>query len=319
MFTCISRFAWRSARTATSSATRKSGRRSTTGRTPTRCWGAGAEELERRAGSGADAGAGADAGVRVATVFFGGGTPSLWEPRELGRVLRGIREALPCVDADELEVTVECNPTSLDEDRARALVDEGVNRLSIGVQSLATSGCGTSAGCTTRRAPSTAVEGGAPGRAARVGGPHLRASRTDAGGVPRRGARARRARAFARVLLPAHHRARHALRRARASAGGCRSPTTARSPRRSSPSTRRSRRVGFGHYEISNYARPGQEARHNLGYWRGDEYLGLGCGAYGFVMAGARAGRALPQRGRPREVRGRRAARRAASRSTPER
>ena len=48
---------------------------------------------------------------------------------------------------------------------------------------------------------------------------------------------------------------------------------------------------GFRHYEISNYARPGEEARHNLGYWRGDEYLGLGCGAYGFVRArpGARA------------------------------
>ena len=43
---------------------------------------------------------------------------------------------------------------------------------------------------------------------------------------------------------------------------------------------------GYGHYEVSNYARPGQEARHNLGYWRGDEYLGLGCGAFGFVMHG---------------------------------
>jgi oxygen-independent coproporphyrinogen-3 oxidase len=41
--------------------------------------------------------------------------------------------------------------------------------------------------------------------------------------------------------------------------------------------------LGLAHYEISNYAREGQEARHNLGYWRGDEYLGLGCGAFGFV------------------------------------
>lgn len=40
---------------------------------------------------------------------------------------------------------------------------------------------------------------------------------------------------------------------------------------------------GFGHYEISNYAKPGEEARHNLGYWRGEEYLGLGCGAFGQV------------------------------------
>ncbi|MFT3772200.1 MAG: hypothetical protein QM820_42905 [Minicystis sp.] len=44
-------------------------------------------------------------------------------------------------------------------------------------------------------------------------------------------------------------------------------------------------RRGFGHYEISNYAKPGQEARHNLGYWRGDDYLGLGCAAFGTVSA----------------------------------
>jgi oxygen-independent coproporphyrinogen-3 oxidase len=40
---------------------------------------------------------------------------------------------------------------------------------------------------------------------------------------------------------------------------------------------------GLVHYEISNYAKPGEEARHNLAYWRGDEYLGLGCGAVGFI------------------------------------
>jgi oxygen-independent coproporphyrinogen-3 oxidase len=42
---------------------------------------------------------------------------------------------------------------------------------------------------------------------------------------------------------------------------------------------------GLHHYEISNYARRGEEARHNLGYWRGDEYLGLGCAAYGYLRA----------------------------------
>jgi len=47
---------------------------------------------------------------------------------------------------------------------------------------------------------------------------------------------------------------------------------------------------GFRHYEISNYARAGEEARHNLGYWRGDEYLGLGCAAYGFMRTRASDG-----------------------------
>src|SRR5205085_2794886 len=47
---------------------------------------------------------------------------------------------------------------------------------------------------------------------------------------------------------------------------------------------------GLRHYEISNYAAPGEEARHNLAYWRGDEYVGLGCGAYGMKRTRANGG-----------------------------
>src|SRR5262245_43317380 len=74
------------------------------------------------------------AGHRLSTVFFGDGTPSLWEPAELGRVLRAILSTFGA--SDEVEVSVECDPSSLDEARARALVDAGVGRLSIGVQAL---------------------------------------------------------------------------------------------------------------------------------------------------------------------------------------
>jgi coproporphyrinogen III oxidase-like Fe-S oxidoreductase len=70
----------------------------------------------------------------VKTIFFGGGTPSLWSAAELGRVLARTKEIFAC--APGVEVTVECNPTSLDEAKARALLDVGVNRLSIGTQSL---------------------------------------------------------------------------------------------------------------------------------------------------------------------------------------
>ena len=73
--------------------------------------------------------------LTLATVFFGGGTPSLWEPRELGRTLRAIFGAFERRAAD-VEVTVECNPSSFDERRAEELLQAGVNRVSVGVQSL---------------------------------------------------------------------------------------------------------------------------------------------------------------------------------------
>ncbi|MCA9624110.1 MAG: radical SAM protein, partial [Myxococcales bacterium] len=73
-------------------------------------------------------------GRRLASVFFGGGTPSLWAPEEVGRVLAGILEAAEI--AEDVEVTLECNPTSLDGEKAARLAAVGVNRLSVGVQGL---------------------------------------------------------------------------------------------------------------------------------------------------------------------------------------
>jgi putative oxygen-independent coproporphyrinogen III oxidase len=72
---------------------------------------------------------------RLVSVYFGGGTPSLWEPDELSRVLDAIDARFRC-DRKDVEVTLECNPSSLDRARARAYRGVGVNRLSIGVQSL---------------------------------------------------------------------------------------------------------------------------------------------------------------------------------------
>src|SRR5262249_4897605 len=74
-------------------------------------------------------------GRTLDTVFFGGGTPSLWEPREVARVLRSIRSTFQAM-GPTIEVSLECDPSSLDYDRARAFVDAGIGRLSIGVQAL---------------------------------------------------------------------------------------------------------------------------------------------------------------------------------------
>ena len=90
--------------------------------------------------------------------------------------------------------------------------------------------------------------------------------------------------------LPADDRARDTLRRARASGAACLSPTRAHVADAFLAIDEALGERGLRHYEISNYAQAGEEARHNLGYWRGDEYLGLGCGAYGFTREPAGSG-----------------------------
>jgi len=234
------------------------------------------EELERRAPS--------VEGRRIETVFFGGGTPSLWAPAELGRVLAGIRARLSC--SDDLEVTVECNPTSLDEERARALLDVGVNRLSIGVQSLDDARLRYLGRLHDARGARAAVAD-----ALRSGMPRVSADLIF--GLPEQTPAQACAEALALCDIGLSHLSCYQLtiepgtrfgelaKRGRLPLADEGSVAESFLAIEAALATR-----GLAHYEISNYARPGQEARHNLAYWRGDEYLGLGCAAVGFVLTG---------------------------------
>ena len=224
--------------------------------------------------------------ARLRSVFFGGGTPSLWEPTALGRTLAAIRAALPD-ESPDTEITVECNPTSIDEDRARALVDQGVTRVSIGVQALDDARLkflgrlhDAAGGLTAIEA---AIRGGVPrvsgdliygvhgqtagdaareaGRLVDAGVGHVSAYNLTIEQGTKFGELAKRGRlplAEEGAMVDAFFEVEAALA---------------------------SR--GFVHYEISNHARPGLESRHNLGYWRGTSYLGLGCAAVGAVPDGA--------------------------------
>ncbi|MDX2055336.1 MAG: radical SAM family heme chaperone HemW [Polyangiaceae bacterium] len=216
------------------------------------------------------------------SVFFGGGTPSLWEPTELGRVLSTILEAFPH-EPSTLEVTAECNPSSFDRDRARQLLDVGVNRFSIGIQgldanrlrflgrlhdrdqglaalevALAAGPRSVSADLIYGVAGETAQEAVDEARIiAGVGVQHLSAYTLTIEEGTRFGALAR---AGQLPILPEGEVADsfcgvdEALEQ-----------------------------LGLGHYEISNFARPGYESIHNQGYWLGRDYLGLGCGAWGTI------------------------------------
>lgn len=220
----------------------------------------------------------------VGSVFFGGGTPSLWEPAELGRVLARVRALLP-LSADA-EVTVECNPTSLDAARARALVDVGVGRLSVGTQSLDAKQLSFLGRLHDPSGALTAV------RCALASG--ARVSTDMIFGLPEQSPEDARAQALALADVGLAHLSCYQL----TIEAGTRFGELAKRGRLPLADDARVAEAflaidealaarGLAHYEISNYARPGEEARHNLGYWRGDEYLGLGCGAYGFVRDAA--------------------------------
>ncbi len=218
--------------------------------------------------------------LRISTIFFGGGTPSLWAPDELGRVLASLR-ALYQVDGDA-EVTVECNPTSLDLERAQALTRVGVNRLSIGTQSLRQEQLrflgrlhdpegaqrAVKAALQTRARVSTDLIFGLPDQSvedavqqaealADLGLRHLSCYQLTIEPGTQFGERRKRG------LLPM------------ADDGAVAEAFLA--------IDEALERRGLQHYEISNYAVASEQARHNLAYWHGDEYVGLGCGAFGFV------------------------------------
>lgn len=219
--------------------------------------------------------------LTVTSIFFGGGTPSLWEPRELGRVLRHLKARFDVTP--DAEITVECNPTSLDEDRARALVGEGVDRLSIGTQSLRAEQLRFLG---RLHDPDGAKRAVASARAAGV----PRVSTDLIFGLPDQSVDDARAQAEALADQGLTHLSCYQLTIEPGTQFG------ERKKRGLLPLADEGvvadaflaidealEARGLSHYEISNYAAPGQEARHNLAYWRGDEYVGLGVAAFGFV------------------------------------
>jgi putative oxygen-independent coproporphyrinogen III oxidase len=229
------------------------------------------------------------------SVFFGGGTPSLWKTRQLGRVLSAILRAFPPGHAPP-EITVECNPGSLGLRTARALLDAGVNRLSIGVQGLDAErlrflGRWHDAE-QALAAVRAAVESGMP----RVSGDLIFGV---SGESPEEAAR--EARTLAELGIG--HVSAYALTIEPQTAFGAlaRKGRLPLAPEQAVADSflavdEALASLGLEHYEISNFARPGQRAEHNLGYWRGLEYVGLGCGAWGTV---SRAGRRFRYRNRP--------------------
>ena len=220
---------------------------------------------------------------RLETIFFGGGTPSLWATDELGRVLEALLAAFAGRSASEVEITAECNPTSLDFDKARALADVGVNRLSLGVQGL-------DAERLAFLGRLHDPNGGLDAARAALRSAMPRVSLDFIFGVAGQSAEQAAAEARSLAALGTSHLSAYALTIEPGTEFGARAKK-GRLPLLDEAMVADSFlavdaalvEAGFDHYEISNFARQGHVSRHNLGYWRGYDYLGIGTGAWGTV------------------------------------
>jgi putative oxygen-independent coproporphyrinogen III oxidase len=232
---------------------------------------------------------------RVRSIFFGGGTPSLWRVAQLRRVLQGIVDTF-CPGSPPAEITVECNPGSLGYDTARALLDAGVTRLSIGVQGLDDERLRFLGRWHDAEKALASVQA-----AIRSGMPRVSADLIYAVADQTPESAASEARRL--VDLGLSHVSAYALTIEPQTAFGAlaRKGRLPLAPEQGVADAflavdEALAEQGLEHYEISNFARPGQRAEHNLGYWRGLDYVGLGCGAWGTVT---RAGQRFRYRNRP--------------------
>jgi oxygen-independent coproporphyrinogen-3 oxidase len=216
-------------------------------------------------------------GRRIETVFFGGGTPSLFSPELVGRFLDGAKERLPF--AAHAEVTLETNPGTVEHGRFDGYLAAGVNRISFGVQSFDN------------------------GKLHRLGRIHSASeaanavrSAQDAGldninidlmyALPEQDLAGALDDVDKAIALAPTHISHYQLTLEPNTAFAANPPPLPDDDAAWTIQEACEVRLaegGFGQYEVSAYARPDRRCAHNLNYWRFGDYLGIGAGAHGKI------------------------------------
>ena len=231
-----------------------------------------------------------EAGRRVGTIFFGGGTPSILDGVQLARLLAVLRAAF--VIEPDAEISIEANPGTVSPAKAADFKALGVNRVSLGVQSLDDALLARIGRRHTRRDAIAAFA-------------ILRAAGFDNLGMDLiHGLPGQTAAIWRRDLAQAidqgpEHLSLYALGietgtafAADLAAGRLELPDEQEELEMLSAARELTAAAGYERYEISNFARPGRRCRHNLDCWRLGEYRGFGAGAHSFLRAPAPARRA---------------------------
>ncbi|MGD0152846.1 MAG: radical SAM family heme chaperone HemW [Thermacetogeniaceae bacterium] len=221
-------------------------------------------------------------GSSLHSIYFGGGTPTVLDPPALCSLLKSLK--LHFHWSDDIEITVEANPATVDQARLTELRQAGCNRLSLGAQSFNAlelqllgrvhSVADIYAACRDARAAgfdnlSLDLIYGLPGQTTAAWRENLQQA---LGLCPEHLS------AYGLKLEPGTPLAESVA------AGRLAECDENEQLAMWSETQRLTSDAGLRRYEISNYARPGRESRHNLAYWRNEPYLALGAGAAGYVF-----------------------------------
>lgn len=218
-------------------------------------------------------------GRHLGSIFFGGGTPSLMAPETVDQVLRAARAAWGF--ANDIEITLEANPTSVEQGRFRAYADAGINRLSMGVQALRDEDL-RRLGRMHSVAEARAAFDVARSCFDRVSFDLIYARQGQTAGDWRGELREALNMAVDHLSLYQLTIEPGTAFGARAAAGKLRDlPDEDVSADMYLETQDICAGFGMAGYEVSNHARPGSESRHNLVYWRQGDWAAVGPGAHG--------------------------------------
>jgi putative oxygen-independent coproporphyrinogen III oxidase len=217
----------------------------------------------------------------VSTVFFGGGTPTLLDPKDLVRVLDAIGQEFGL--ADDAEVTTEANPDSVDPVSLQTLRDGGFNRISLGHQSSAAHVLKV---LDRTHTPGRSLQ--SVGQARAAGFEHVNLDLIY--GTPGEQDDDLRRTLDDVLSTDVDHVSAYSLiveqgtrLAAQVARGEVPMPDDDTAAARYELIDSTLTAAGFTWYEVSNWARPGSECRHNLAYWRTDDWWGVGPGAHSHV------------------------------------
>lgn len=216
-------------------------------------------------------------GRKLHTIFIGGGTPSLFDANQIKRILDGANALIPF--SDDIEITMEANPGTLEHDDFSAYRAAAVTRLSIGVQSFSKDKLNLLGRIHDQNEAQTAAQ-----KASQAG--YLSFNLDLMHGLPNQSFTEAMADIDTAAALNPPHLSWYQLTIEPNTLFHSKPPQLPDDEdlwQIYEQGQQKLAALGYEQYEISAYAKPGYQCRHNLNYWQFGDYLGIGCGAHGKV------------------------------------